>query len=151
MNKKELKQHLVCEYCKGDTFGDFRTIETIGYAMVGGLAMEHDRQKVTMCSTCWDFTPNTMVVTEDDPAVPHYLQAALFREVVVVGQVNPQGEAAYKGYQRQQFMASDQWNLDDITFPAAEEDYRDDDGEYIYVKCLAALDANNIVVGVKLL
>ncbi|RLA42610.1 MAG: hypothetical protein DRR06_14040 [Gammaproteobacteria bacterium] len=151
MNKKELKRHLICGYCQGPTFGGFRTIETVEYAMTSGLALERSRELVTMCDTCWDRTPNTMLISEDDSSVPHCLMAALFTRLVIVGETCPEGEADYQGYERQQFLASDRSNLDEINFPEAKEDYKDADGNFIAIVCLAALDGNNVVVGVKAL
>ena len=149
MNKKELKQHLICDYCQGPTFGGFRTVVTTAYDLVGGIALKGERDIGTICNNCWAETPDTRVVTEDDPEVPHYLQAALFTRIVVVGEINPTGEVDYEGYNRVQFESSDRTNTEEIVFPEALADYVDAQDNPIRAMCLAALDAHEMVVGVK--
>jgi hypothetical protein len=79
------------------------------------------------------------------------LDAALFVRVVELGEINPQGEVSYKGYRKVRFAASDTTNLEHINFPAAEDDYRDANGNMIPVMCAAALDLSGKVIAVKVL
>jgi hypothetical protein len=73
--------------------------------------------------------------------------AAMFTRMVTVGEVNPTGEVSYDGYRRVPFLAG-LWNLGDITFPKSGNDYLDEQGRFIPVICVAAMDKHNRVVGV---
>ena len=74
-----------------------------------------------------------------------YLQAALFTRIVQIGETNPSGEASFKGYERVPFFAFNGTNIDAIDFPESEDDCPQ------LIKCFAALDWNNKVVGAQVL
>lgn len=69
-------------------------------------------------------------------------EAALYDRLVRVGDVNPPGEVAYKGYRRVRFLSYGGGNLCDIAFPGSEQD------EPVHVVCAAALNDAGEVVGV---
>lgn len=76
------------------------------------------------------------------------LEAALFTKTVKVGEINPDGEANYEGYSRVVFIADESKNLEHIEFPEAGADYKDAEGNWVEVMCVAAITTSGLVVGV---
>jgi hypothetical protein len=156
MKESELRKHEKCSYCGADisheTGERFYTIDVSGHEVkkhnsvlpeIGRDVTEvFQYEGATMCVSCWGDTPTTIPVVEDgDPDVVHVLQAALFTEPVAVGDVNPENEADYDGYERVMFRSSDTANLEPVEFSPPKG--RNDSEFYV-----AVLDGNNIVVGV---
>lgn len=71
--------------------------------------------------------------------------AALFDRLVAVGDVRPDGETRYLGYERVPVGPS----FDKVQFPVAIVDYVDGNGEFILVRCVALLDDTETVIAAR--
>lgn len=71
--------------------------------------------------------------------------AALFNAEPVIGEVPTHGEVHYTGYERVPFISLFGTNIEDIIFPANEDD------KSVFVSHFAALDEAGKVVEVKAL
>jgi len=78
------------------------------------------------------------------PKEKHYV-AHLFSRAPSIGEVNPEGEISYVGYEPVAFYADAGTNTSEIVFPKSEQD------EPVFASHVVALDANGTVVGVRLI
>lgn len=72
-------------------------------------------------------------------------EAALFNREPRIGEINPKGEIYYVGYKRVLFAAYSGTNLENVFFPASEQD------DPVLASHFVVLDNTGRVIGVKAL